>query len=368
MACLRLSRILTLFAVLVMLPAGLRGSRPSPRSAPPSAEGPLEPRHLAIVVNDADPLSVRIGRYYQRRRGIPADQVIRVSLPVDRGTLEPERFEAVYRQVRRRTPPHVQVYALAWTRPWRVGCRSITAAFALGPRAQDCRDTCRPIPRSPLYGRLDLHRPHDRLGMRPAMLLAGRDWDSVQALIDRGIAADGTAPPGTAYLMVTSDPARSVRAVTYGWIRRWLGHSFHVVILLGDELRGAKDVMVLVTGLARVKGITTNHFRPGAVADHLTSFGGQLLGEGDQTSALEWLAAGATGSYGTVVEPCNLLGKFPDPGVLIAAYLGGDTLIEAYWKSVAMPGQGVFIGEPLARPWHAPGLPAPIPRGGAAEP
>jgi hypothetical protein len=32
-------------------------------------------------------------------------------------------------------------------------------------------------------------------------------------------------------------------------------------------------------------------------------------------------------------------------------YLGGETLIEAYWKSVRMPGQGVFVGEPLARPF-----------------
>jgi hypothetical protein len=26
-------------------------------------------------------------------------------------------------------------------------------------------------------------------------------------------------------------------------------------------------------------------------------------------------------------------------------------LLEAYWKSVAMPGQGLFLGEPLARPF-----------------
>jgi hypothetical protein len=32
-------------------------------------------------------------------------------------------------------------------------------------------------------------------------------------------------------------------------------------------------------------------------------------------------------------------------------YLRGETLLEAYWKSVAMPGQGLFIGEPLARPY-----------------
>ena len=33
------------------------------------------------------------------------------------------------------------------------------------------------------------------------------------------------------------------------------------------------------------------------------------------------------------------------------AYVTGATLIEAYWKSVEMPGQGIFIGEPLARPF-----------------
>ena len=70
-------------------------------------------------------------------------------------------------------------------------------------------------------------------------------------------------------------------------------------------------------------------------------------------SALRWLEAGATGSYGTVVEPCSITAKFPDPGLLLSHYLRGDTLIESYWSSVAMPGQGVFIGEPLARPWPA---------------
>ena len=32
-------------------------------------------------------------------------------------------------------------------------------------------------------------------------------------------------------------------------------------------------------------------------------------------------------------------------------YLNGETLIEAYWKSVKMPGQGLFVGEPLASPY-----------------
>jgi hypothetical protein len=54
-----------------------------------------------------------------------------------------------------------------------------------------------------------------------------------------------------------------------------------------------------------------------------------------------------------VVEPCNLLEKFPHPAVVMNRYLRGETLIEAYWKSVLMPGQGIFVGEPLAAPFRA---------------
>ena len=72
--------------------------------------------------------------------------------------------------------------------------------------------------------------------------------------------------------------------------------------------------------------------------------------------ATDWLAAGATASYGTVEEPCNFVEKFSRASVLIEHYLRGASLIEAYWKSVAWPGQGLFVGEPLARPWsQAPG-------------
>jgi uncharacterized protein (TIGR03790 family) len=72
---------------------------------------------------------------------------------------------------------------------------------------------------------------------------------------------------------------------------------------------------------------------------------------GGQMSALEWIASGATASYGTVSEPCSHLQKFPHPQALLLHYAQGSTAIEAYWKSVAWPQQGVFIGEPLAAPF-----------------
>jgi uncharacterized protein (TIGR03790 family) len=83
----------------------------------------------------------------------------------------------------------------------------------------------------------------------------------------------------------------------------------------------------------------------------MTSYGGMLT-DSSQMSSLRWLEAGASGSYGTVVEPCGYAGKFPDVRVVTKHYLAGETLLEAYWKSVPMPGQGVFIGDPLVAPFR----------------
>jgi uncharacterized protein (TIGR03790 family) len=314
------------------------------------SRGPLDRRHLALVINTADPLSESIGRLYQTARRLPDNQVIRVRFEAGVSTLDPASFRVLKREVDRRTPRHVQVYALAWAAPYRVGCQSITSAFAFGIDPRLCADECRSTSLNPYYARGDVRRPWDALRMRPAMLLAATRLSEARALIARGVASDGTSPPGTAYLLSTSDSKRNSRAFSYGRVAAAVGKGFRVKLLHSDSLEGAKDVMAYFTGLAKVHAIASNRYRPGAVADHLTSFGGQLT-DSPQMSALRWLEAGATGSYGTVVEPCNFPAKFPDPALVLAYYSRGDTLIEAYWRSVAMPGQGVFIGEPLARPW-----------------
>jgi uncharacterized protein (TIGR03790 family) len=164
------------------------------------------------------------------------------------------------------------------------------------------------------------------------------------------VAADGTFPPGTAYLLSTSDRARNARASRYGQVTA-LSLPIRVRRVDADELRDVRDVLFYFTGLKSVAGLETLRFRPGAIADHLTSTGGVLDGA-DQMSALRWLDAGATASYGAVIEPCNFAAKFPQPAVVIARYTHGESLIEAYWKSVAWPGQGVFVGEPLAAPFR----------------
>ncbi|MFM9103108.1 MAG: TIGR03790 family protein, partial [Cyanobium sp.] len=214
-----------------------------------------------------------------------------------------------------------------------------------------CAQGCSLTRMNPYYARGDVARPWDGLRIRPSMLLAAADRSQARALISRGIAADGSAPGGTVYLLSTSDYKRNVRLPLFARAAGMASPALRFALLNEDALRNRADVLGYFTGLQRVEAIATNHFRPGAVADHLTSLGGQLT-DSPQMSALRWLEAGATASYGTVVEPCNYPTKFPDPGLLFSYYRRGDTLIEAYWRSVAMPGQGGFIGEPLARPWQ----------------
>ena len=309
----------------------------------------LRAADLAVVINEADPDSVRIGEHYQRQRGLAPEAVLRVSFPPGQAVMSLADFQRVHQQVTESVPRQVQAYALAWTQPYRVDCMSITSAFAFGFDPAHCASGCQLTRRSPYYNSAS-HVPHTDHGLRPAMLLAGRDVDEALALVDRGLRAEGLWPRGTGYLVNTGDANRNVRSATYDTVKRSLGPGYPVQVVQADELEDRNDVMFVFTGSQFVRRIKTNRFLDGAVADHLTSLGGMLT-DSFQTSALDWISAGATGSYGTVVEPCNFRQKFPDIPVLMGRYLGGETLIEAYWKSVLMPGQGVFIGDPLARPF-----------------
>ncbi len=314
----------------------------------------LQADEVAVVVNDDDPMSVRIAEYYQKRRGIPAGNILHVRFPSNGPTLSRALFKPIREAILAETGPKIQAYALAWTRPYRVDCMSITSAFAFGFDAAYCSAIPCGDTKPSAYFNTATHSPFQDAGIRPAMLLAGKSLSEVKRLIDRGIASDFTYPDHTGYLLNTKDRHRSVRAVFFDDAVKNLGEAFHLERLDADSIKNKTDVLFYFTGVKWVENLPSLRFVPGAIADHLTSTGGDLDGS-RQMSSLRWLEAGATGSFGTVVEPCNHVQKFPIPSVAIWYYAQGNSLIEAYWKSVAWPGEGLFIGEPLARPF-APSL------------
>lgn len=321
----------------------------------PSEGSLIKPENVAVIVNQLDDKSVEVGQYYLTARNIPAKNLIKVSLPKGLKAISLEEFEKFRKLVYAGLSDDIQVIVMVWTTPYSVDCNSITSAMTFGFDNTNC--VCNPAkPNFKLNPYFDSasKKPLKDYGMRLSMLLPIESVRQAKELIDRGVLSSFKLNDGSAYLLRTDDIARSAPR------EQFFPPDLAKVPAKGLTIRNMKvnaiehrdDVMFYFTGASSVPRLETLNFLPGAIADHLTSYGGDLLGTG-QMSSMRWLIAGATASYGTVSEPCNYWQKFPNPAVLMKHYLNGETAVEAYWKSVAWMGQGIFIGEPLAAPYQA---------------
>ena len=334
----------------------------------------IQASEIAVLINDNDPQSVEVATYYQQVRNIPSRNMIHLSfdqnrihpgLPSNNG-IDPAEFAVLKAQVDAAAGPEIQAFVISWSRPFRIAGLnyystnySITSAFAFGIDAAYLNsNNCAATPVSRYFGSAST-APYTDFGIRPTMMLAGVSTASVKATIDNGLKADRNLPGGNGWLVRTADSVRSgprlrdFQTTVQSWNRpdaltmRYLDYSTSGG---RSEVKNATNILFYQTGAANVSGLNTNTYVPGALADHLTSNGGNLFGT-DQMSALRWLEAGVTASYGTVTEPCAHTEKFPAASVLVKSYFRGNTALEAYTKSVRQPSQGVFVGDPLARPF-----------------
>jgi uncharacterized protein (TIGR03790 family) len=329
----------------------------------------LAPTELAVIVAEGDALSEAVGAAYVAARGVPAANLIRVKVSTASHSLSAADFALLKSDIDAKlaaAAPGVQATLLTWAMPSRVvgACSmGITSAMALGFDTRYCNATpatnaCANTAASPLYDS-ESRRPQAELQVRPSMLLGATTLAAAQALINRGVAADATRPAGDGWLVRTTDADRSPRWTDFSTLPAAWGSALKLNYvdnsagLPGDNaLSGKSNVLFYLTGLTSVANLSTLQFRPGALADTLTSTGGFLPTGAGQMPITAWLDAGATASYGTVEEPCNFQQKFSRASVLIDHYWRGATAIEAYWKAVQWPGQGLFVGEPLAQPFR----------------
>jgi len=321
---------------------------------------------LAVIVAEGDAVSEAIGAAYLAARGVPTVNLIKVRVNTSSTTISAAEFSLLKSDIDARLPAGVQATLFAWAAPSRVvgACSmGITSAMTLGYDTRYCNSTpttnvCANTAASPLYDG-ESRRPQADLQLRPAMLLGTTTLAAAQALIARGVAADATLPAGEGWLVRTTDADRSVRWTDFQALPAAWGSTLKLNYVdnsaglpAANSLSDKTSVLFYLTGLTSVANLSTLQFRPGALADTLTSVGGLLPGGAGQMPITNWLAAGATASYGTVEEPCNLQQKFSRASVLIDHYWRGATAIEAYWKAVQWPGQGLFVGEPLAQPFR----------------
>lgn len=306
--------------------------------------------NLALIVNDRDLNSIAIADYYQDAHKVPNENIIHISLNNKSSKLSIVEFENFKLTLSTKLSDKHKAVLFVWSKPFQVNCQAITAVFTNGYDSQICAKTCNPS-RPSTYFNLRPHNNKKVNSIRLSMLLPTHEIELAKQVINNGVLSKNGVFKSSAYYLKTSDKARNSRVKFFPKDGvSFKGKGLTVVNKSANALTDVDDVMVYQTGVANVKKLDSINFLPGALADHLTSFGGQLFSK-SQMSVVEWLRAGATASYGTVSEPCNYWQKFPNPSVLLNWYVHGATAIEAYWRSVAWPAQGLFIGDPLAQPY-----------------
>jgi len=324
------------------------------------------PRNVLLVVNDQSLESLELGQYYRALRGIPEINVCHISVPPCVAGLSGSysiavtNFEA---QIRTPVLQHISKHALTnqidyivFSRdiPYKVNnSNGITSAmfydYKTSPPAPMDSNT-----ENYYYG---AERSFSRLETTNnyylSMMLTSYTLDEAKALASRGAASDTVSPTGTVYLLKSNDPLRNIRYLRFDaveFLGRFMTNSVTITNLDASVITGMTDVVGYLAGVSFVPDIQSNTFLPGAYGDHLTSFGGEIFEDSGQTPILDFIDAGACGSYGTVTEPYSIAQKFPDP-MSYFLYERGFNLAESYWMSVENPYNGLFVGEPLASPY-----------------
>lgn len=343
-------------------------------SSGPRAEAGLGPQNVLVVIDEAVPESVAIGEYYIQRRNIPACNVLRLNRP-DLGSFQKtiDNLAKPIKEYLAAEGLEDQIDVIVLTRgiPYRVaGTPSSMASVLYSEDWQAWPGNCaigKAALQNPYYKktqRYDYNKKYRYRNIplanrRIVMMLSGFTVEGAQTNIDSGVDSDETAPDGTIYMFSAPEssgqPRLTPRHNQIPPVRAQLMSlgikSEHFVVRRESDasIYDKPDVMGYLTGATRVE-VESNTFLPGAFADHLTSFGGDLLNRGGQMSILEFTDHGAAGSAGTVTEPCNFAQKFPHAW-FYARYAMGFSLGEAVWMSVLQPWQTIFVGDPLAQPW-----------------
>jgi uncharacterized protein (TIGR03790 family) len=330
--------------------------------------------NVVVVVNQNSTNSVQLGNYYCEKRGVPPQNLLRITNWTG-GNVEWTTSDFTNSLVNpllsmlssRGLTNQIDYVVLSMDFPYRVvqsgaqsGNNSTTAALFYGFKPDDLGNSCSlPTASSNSYAASEgifRQTPPIAAGSNSWLvtMLTSSNLAQAQAIIDRGVASDGVFPTQTVWLAKTTDILRNVRYPEFDntIFDARLAGDFSVQRTNLDWPYGLTNLLGYQTGLAGFN-LLSNALVPGAIADSLTSFAGMLYENTGQTTLLAFLNAGACGSYGTVIEPCNYPQKFPSPQDYFYQ-ARGFSLAECYYMSLVNPYQGLIVGEPLAAPFARP--------------
>ena len=329
--------------------------------------------NVVVVINQNSSNSVQLGNYYREKRQVPPQNVLRINwsgsniewTQTDYNNTLLNPFLAMLAS--RGLTNQIDYVVLSMDIPYRVttpttGANSTTSTLFYGfkPDTRDINSCPLATNSTSLYaGSENIFRQTPPISAESnsfmVFMITHTNLAMAEQIIDQGVASDSTFPQQTAWLTHSIDTARNVRYLASDntvFNSRISGNfsvmitNINYVLFFTGQILGAQNGWSFYA-------VLPNTFVPGAMADNLTSFGGMIFENTGQTTLLPFLGAGATASYGTVVEPCAYPQKFPDP----QAYFyqaRGFSLAESYYQSLTNGYQGLIVGEPLAAPFAQP--------------
>ena len=329
--------------------------------------------NVLLVVNRNDPLSVRIGEYYQERRGIPPGNVCSidsflfeeiswqmyldgVERPIAACLASADLQEKVlYIVTTRGVPLKILGGGSAWESESASVDSELTLLYDKLHGTQYRRAGAVP---NPFFGKLDAVFRHPAYPIYLVTRLGAWDMADVKGMIDYSLAAKNTGK-FVFDLRGTHDEGDN-------WLRaaaRLLPANRVILDETPDVLYQQKDVI----GYAGWGSNDPNRklrrvnfaWLPGAVVSDFVSTNGRTLNPppetwlfpmgfagSTQSLSADYLREGATASTGSVYEP--FLAGSVRPDYFFPAYYRGRNLAESYY--LAMPflsWQGIILGDPL---------------------
>jgi uncharacterized protein (TIGR03790 family) len=361
-----------------------------------SSHAAIAPESVAVLYNAAIPESKQLAEFYQKARGIPADQLVGLELPAT-ADLTREQYETLLLQPLRR-----EFNAKSWWNRQRdrggillpvsnkirvlVVMRGVPLRISASPRPPVAKD--KPAPaidpinghdeaavdsELAMFGAEDLpilgvlankyyQSEHSFTTLDlPFLVLTARidgvSYTTCERLITDALAAEKTGLWGKAYVDIANKIPEGDQ-----WLEKVADANAQCgVPTVVDRFNDTLPSYYPMTDAALYFGWydwnvsepflnPQFHFKRGAVAMHLHSFSAEQLTDASKNWSAALLERGAAVTVGNVYEPyLSLTHNF---GIIEQRLLAGFSWVEACWMAMPVASwQGIVLGDPLYRPF-----------------
>lgn len=331
--------------------------------------------NVAIIINQDSTNSIQLGNYYREQRNIPPQNVFRIYWPGSNLNWTLSNYNTVLLNpftsalTNRLLTNQIDYVVLSMDIPYRIDGdntgnneNSTTAALFYGFMS----DTNPPCDLA--AGSSNAYAGSEGIFRKtPPISFASNSWlvtmitetnlQLAEQIIDQGVAGDSTFPTNIVWLGKSDDYARNVRFVSFdnAIFNTRLRGNYSMMRTNTDNGYFSSPVLGYENGTYSFDILPVPFLVPGGFADSLTSYSGEIFeNTAGATTMLKFLNDGASGSYGTITEPCDYNQKFPDPQDYFYQSRG-FSLAECYYQGLTNPYQGLVVGEPLSAAFAQPG-------------